>query len=79
MSRNLEDISCKSAVAQFYDNRAIFITGATGFMGKVTWGLDFKGTGTWEAFFPFYLLLQIKVLEAYSYCDQKRDAFLAVQ
>jgi hypothetical protein len=38
MSRNLEDISCKSAVAQFYDNRAIFITGATGFMGKVTWG-----------------------------------------
>jgi hypothetical protein len=38
MSRNLEDISCKSAVAQFYDNRAIFITGATGFMGKVRGG-----------------------------------------
>jgi hypothetical protein len=47
MSRNLEDISCKSDVAQFYDNRAIFITGATGFMGKVTWGaIDFKGTGS---------------------------------
>lgn len=35
MSRTLEDISCKSAVAQFYDDRSIFITGATGFMGKV--------------------------------------------
>jgi hypothetical protein len=46
MSRNLEDISCKSAVAQFYDNRAIFITGATGFMGKVRGRIDFKGTGT---------------------------------
>ncbi len=76
MSRNLEDISCKSAVAQFYDNRAIFITGATGFMGKVGGGgrADFKGTGTWEEFFPIYLLLQIRVLEDYSYCDEKRDA-----
>jgi hypothetical protein len=36
MSRNLEDVSFKSSVAQFYDNRSVFITGATGFMGKVS-------------------------------------------
>ena len=32
---SLEDMPSKSAVAQFYDNRSVFITGATGFMGKV--------------------------------------------
>jgi FlaA1/EpsC-like NDP-sugar epimerase len=32
---SLQDLPSKSAVAQFYDNRSVFITGATGFMGKV--------------------------------------------
>jgi FlaA1/EpsC-like NDP-sugar epimerase len=34
MSQKLEEFSC-SPVAAFYEGKTVFITGATGFMGKV--------------------------------------------
>ncbi|XP_023328796.1 putative fatty acyl-CoA reductase CG5065 isoform X1 [Eurytemora carolleeae] len=35
MSQNFDEVTAGSPVAQFYENRVIFITGSTGFMGKV--------------------------------------------
>jgi FlaA1/EpsC-like NDP-sugar epimerase len=34
MSQKLEDFSC-SPVSAFYEGKTVFITGATGFIGKV--------------------------------------------
>ena len=31
----MEDMNNNSPVVEFYDNKVVFITGATGFMGKV--------------------------------------------
>ena len=35
MSQDFDEVTAGSPVAQFYENRVIFITGSTGFMGKV--------------------------------------------
>jgi len=35
MSQNFDSVTARSEVAQFYEDRTVFITGATGFMGKV--------------------------------------------
>ena len=40
------DVNNNSPVVQFYDNKTVFITGATGFMGKVGFVKEFLDRGT---------------------------------
>ena len=40
------EVNNNSPVVQFYDNKTVFITGATGFMGKVKFIKELLDRGT---------------------------------